>query len=176
MLFRSVYLTRPGKDAKDGISASLFYGGRMLFHCFTSNASQFDCDKSYDPFGVYVRLEHNGDFRAAALALKGEGYAKPMEGDETFAPVVYDDPVREYLHDYYRFRYNVILGRYYFARNEEPNNWKLVEDRHLNSLIFEMKDARVKTTPTYLKMAVESNFSDDFNPFIYWYQIGRAHV
>lgn len=161
-----VYLTRPGKD--EGVSASLFYGGRSLFHVFTSNAPHFDCDRSYDPFGVYVRLEHNGDFRAAAAALKGEGYAKEVEGHPSEA-VVFDDPVMEFLNDFYRFRYNVVLGRYYWADNENPNDWKLFKDRDLNSLWLKTKASRIKTSKDFVKTVIESDFTDDFNPFLWWY-------
>lgn len=161
-----VYLTRPGKD--EGVSASLFYGGRMLFHVFTSNAPHFDCDRSYDPFGVYARLEHNGDFRSAANALKGEGYAKDVEG-QTAEAVVFDDPVMEFLNDFYRFRYNVVLGRYYWADNENPNDWKLFKDRDLNSLWLRTKQNRIKTSKDFVKTVIESDFTDDFNPFLWWY-------
>lgn len=163
-----VYLTRPGKEVREGVSASLFYGGRMLFHCFTSNAPQFDPDKSYDPFGVYARLEHNGDFRSAAMALKGQGYAKPAEG-EIDDIRVYDDPAMQYLNDNYRFRYNEVLGRYYYAENETPNAWKLWGKRDLNTMYLRIKGAKIKGGKEHVETVIESEFTESHNPFLYWY-------
>lgn len=62
---------RPGK--KDGISATLNHiPGK--FYVFSSNAYPFDLDRAYDPFGVYARLEHGGDFTAATRELGRQGY------------------------------------------------------------------------------------------------------
>jgi len=62
--------TRPGKNR--GISASLI--GGKLFHVFTSNAPPLDQWQAYTPFALYATLEHNGDFEAAARALRRHGY------------------------------------------------------------------------------------------------------
>lgn len=62
---------RPGK--KDGISATLNHiPGK--FYVFSSNAYPFDLNRAYDPFGVYARLEHGGDFTAATRELGRQGY------------------------------------------------------------------------------------------------------
>lgn len=63
---------RPGKDR--GTSATLKNG---VLYVFSTNAAPFDAEKGYSPFAVYTLLEHNGDFTAAASALRAEGYGAP---------------------------------------------------------------------------------------------------
>ncbi len=63
------YWRRPGKDR--GWSATLKNG---VLYVFSSNADPFESDKAYSPFGVYARLEHGGDYRKAAVALRGHGF------------------------------------------------------------------------------------------------------
>jgi hypothetical protein len=69
---------RPGKDGR-GISATSNYGGRGLFHVFSTNAAPFESDTSYSPFAVYALVEHGGDFSAAAKALAEQGYGETSE-------------------------------------------------------------------------------------------------
>lgn len=69
----TIHLTRPGKDPRDGTSATLNSpktGGK--FYCFTSNASPFDNDSTYSPFAVLTLLKHGGDFTAAAKQLSAQ--------------------------------------------------------------------------------------------------------
>lgn len=61
---------RPGKDK--GHHATLLDG--RIFYCWTSNAPPFEPQKAYSPFAVYTLLEHGGDFKEAAKALKQQGY------------------------------------------------------------------------------------------------------
>ena len=67
-------LRRPGKD--HGTSATLNYRGSRLFYSFTSSTT-FEPDKGYSPWRVYAVLEHGGDFKAAARALREQGYGSP---------------------------------------------------------------------------------------------------
>lgn len=72
------YWTRPGKDRRDGTSATT---GRDLKHdrmwVFTDAAPGFDANQLYRKFDVYLELEHGGDVKAAVRALRTAGY-----GDE----------------------------------------------------------------------------------------------
>jgi hypothetical protein len=94
------YWRRPGKPS--GWSATLKDG---IFYVFSANADPFESGKAYGPFGVYALLEHNGDYSAAASALRAEGYGQdtPATGvdlsgimaqaapqEETPAPAVED--------------------------------------------------------------------------------------
>ncbi|MCL4198923.1 MAG: AAA family ATPase [Phycisphaerales bacterium] len=63
---------RPGKDR--GTSATLKNG---VLYVFSTNATPFEAEKGYSPFAVYAILEHNGDFTAAASALRAQGYGVP---------------------------------------------------------------------------------------------------
>lgn len=68
------YVTRPGKSVHDGYSASLGHvcgdNGQPLLRVFSSAAAPFEANTSYDAFGVYALLEHNGDFGMAASAVR----------------------------------------------------------------------------------------------------------
>jgi hypothetical protein len=43
-------------------------------YVFSSNASPLDSEKSYSKFEAYTFLNHDGNFQAAARALKAQGY------------------------------------------------------------------------------------------------------
>jgi len=75
---------RPGKDK--GVSATFGVAGTDLFYVFTT-ATEFDAERGYNPFAVYTVLTHNGDFKAAAKALREKGY-----GDEPAAETASDTP------------------------------------------------------------------------------------
>ena len=82
------YWRRPGKDS--GWSATL--RDRVLF-VFSSNAAPFEPDRSYSPFAVYAMLSHSGDFGAAAVALRSEGYGEPEDLREVdFSRIVHGKP------------------------------------------------------------------------------------
>ena len=66
--------TRPGKDPRNGISATYKDGS---FYVFSSNAAPFEPNVMYSPFAVYATLNHNGDYTAAASALLTQGYGRP---------------------------------------------------------------------------------------------------
>jgi hypothetical protein len=67
---------RPGKE--HGTSATLKDG---VFYVFSSNAPPFEPQQGYAPFAVYAMLEHNGDFAAAASALREQGYGSEPDVD-----------------------------------------------------------------------------------------------
>jgi hypothetical protein len=73
-----VYLRRPSKDR--GISATLGFVGPGVFFPFTTS-SAFESERCYSPFAVYAVLEHGGDFRAAAKALRKAGYGTSSATD-----------------------------------------------------------------------------------------------
>jgi hypothetical protein len=168
-----VYFTRPGKDK--GVSASLFYGGRMLLHMFTSSVPFFEPSRSYDPFGVYTRFEHDNDFRKASSALAAAGYGQKAE-DPTHGPAETSDPIRKYLNEHYRFRYNEVLGRDFYAHNRRPNDWQPVTDRFVNTLHLELDDARIpKASVARLFTIIQSEFAETYAPFVEWYESLPPH-
>ena len=69
--------TRPGKDPRNGVSATYKDGS---FYVFSSNAAPFEPNVKYSPFAVYATLNHNGDYTAAASALFAQGYGKAKSG------------------------------------------------------------------------------------------------
>lgn len=107
VLVRSIgetqYWRRPGKN--DGLSATLGHcrsaEGDPLLYVFTTS-SEFQARKSYDSFGVYAALNHNGDFGVAAKSLRALGYGRADQpgaasignliGVEAIAPIASDKP------------------------------------------------------------------------------------
>lgn len=75
-----MFWTRPGKDRKDGWSATTGFAGSGLddrLYVWSSSTS-FQPEKPYNKFGAYTLLEHGGDFAAAARALGARGYGKQL--------------------------------------------------------------------------------------------------
>jgi AAA domain-containing protein/bifunctional DNA primase/polymerase-like protein len=66
----ALYLCRPGKD--QGISATFGYVAPGVLYVFSSNASPFEPNHAYSPFAIFTEILHNGDYKAAAAALRGE--------------------------------------------------------------------------------------------------------
>jgi putative DNA primase/helicase len=60
---------RPGK-AGPGWSATTDHAGAGLLYVFSSNAAPFEPGRAYTPFAAHALLDHGGDFRAAARALR----------------------------------------------------------------------------------------------------------
>lgn len=70
------FWTRPGKDRKDGWSATTGFSGdgtsdRLYVW---SSSTVFDTERPYNKFSAYALLEHGGDFGAAARTLGARGY------------------------------------------------------------------------------------------------------
>ncbi len=73
-------LTRPGKNPRDGASATLdFFPG--LFYPWSSEGV-FEDEKGCTFAEVYTRLVHDGDFKAATKALAKEGYGESVSDKE----------------------------------------------------------------------------------------------
>jgi hypothetical protein len=86
------YLRRPGKT-RGYWSATLNICGPKRLYVFSTNADPFDNDRSYDPFGIYMRLKHGGDAKAAAKALANLGYGRNGQPGATYrAPQIGDEP------------------------------------------------------------------------------------
>lgn len=76
-----VYLIRPNKDIKDGISATFSSPktGRGILNVFSSNAAPFDSGHGYTPFQIMALLKFNGDFSACAKHLRERGFYEKKE-------------------------------------------------------------------------------------------------
>ena len=100
------YLTRPGKP--HGVSATFGYVAPGVLYVFSSSASPFAPETGYSPFAIYAHLQHGGDWKAAAGALRAQGYGKPRveapppsrdwtapvpEVEDALAPSRYVDPL-----------------------------------------------------------------------------------
>jgi len=93
----TVHWRRPGKS--EGISATTGFckspAGYDLFYVFSSNAPPFQAGKAYSRSAVYTFLDHNGDFKAAAAALREAGFGQKKR---TIASVLVDMVQGELFH------------------------------------------------------------------------------
>ncbi len=70
----TLHWTRPGKDRKDGSSATTNYDGRDVLKVFSSEVPGLQAGAAYNRFSYYAATRHGDDQRAAADALAAEGY------------------------------------------------------------------------------------------------------
>ena len=85
------FYRRPGKD--HGISATFGHAGTDYFYVFTTS-TEFESERGYNPFSVYVLLEHGGDVQAAVDALMPKFATTPPQPPRA-GPPSGDDPPRE---------------------------------------------------------------------------------
>ena len=64
---------RPGKTCREGHSATTDYH-EGLFYIFSANCDPFQAETGYSKFAAYTLLNHDGDYTAAAQALREMGY------------------------------------------------------------------------------------------------------
>lgn len=78
----TTHWTRPGKERRDGTSATTGRdSGRDRLYVF-STSTEFESERSYTKFGAYAILEHGGDHSAAASNLARQGYGdRPVAAD-----------------------------------------------------------------------------------------------
>lgn len=76
---QTTYWCRPGKNRRDGHSASTGYAGSQhedrLF--VFSDATDFTPNEPYNKFAAYALLNHGGDYASAAAQLRRDGYGAP---------------------------------------------------------------------------------------------------
>jgi len=69
-----VHVTRPGKRTSDGTSGTVGAlrspKGKPLLYVFSSSASPFGANQTYDAFAAYTMLEHQGDYSRAAAVVR----------------------------------------------------------------------------------------------------------
>lgn len=80
----AIYVTRPGKDTRAGLSGVIGWPGdpSPVFYCLSSSAAPLEV-RAYAPFGLYGTLEHGGRFEEAARELGKRGYGEPLPSSVT---------------------------------------------------------------------------------------------
>lgn len=73
--------TRPGKELRDGTSATTGYKGSDVLKVFTSSmrAAGLDEEQTYTKLGYLASTRFDGDHSAAAAALAAQGWSAPSE-------------------------------------------------------------------------------------------------
>jgi putative DNA primase/helicase len=73
------FWVRPGKDPRDGHSATTNYSGDGEDRLYVfSSSTEFDTEVPYTKFGAHVLLNYGGDFTRATRALRASGYGGPV--------------------------------------------------------------------------------------------------
>jgi hypothetical protein len=86
------YWTRPGKDRRDGHSATTGYADDAdRLKVFTPHWPPFADGNVYTKFGAYALLNHSGDHQAAASELGRLGYGRQPTAPGSAAPAAGDD-------------------------------------------------------------------------------------
>ncbi len=91
----TTYWRRPGKT--HGVSATTNHAGSDLLWVFSTSADPFEAERSYDRFGAYALLEHEGDFAEAAKALADDGYDVELWPRRTGADLALPVPSVKFL-------------------------------------------------------------------------------
>lgn len=68
------YWRRPGKQSSWSATLNALAGLPHYLYVFSSNAWPFESERVYSPFAIFALLQHAGDFRQAASALRRLGY------------------------------------------------------------------------------------------------------
>ena len=96
--------TRPGKDRRDGMSATTGYMGSDVLKVFTDSWPNLRQNETYDRFGYYAATQHNGNIREATKHLASLGYGEKRD----YQP----NPI-----------HNWIAPSVAFANEADPNHW-----------------------------------------------------
>lgn len=81
------FWVRPGKDARDGHSASTGYNGEKDRLYVWSTSTGLPTETPLSKFFVYSFYHHNNDMAAASLALRREGYGSPSRQAQASAAI-----------------------------------------------------------------------------------------
>ena len=83
---REQHWTRPGKDRREGTSATVGYRGSDVLKVFTSSVPWLTPDATYSRLGYLAARDHNGDHSAAARALAAAGWTTRTDDLDVILP------------------------------------------------------------------------------------------
>lgn len=90
--------TRPGKDRRHGSSATTNHASDRDRLFVFSTSTHFQANTPYTKFAVYAILNHGGDYHAAAVELKRQGFGQPAPTSTDLEPF---DPTPEITYSKY---------------------------------------------------------------------------
>ncbi len=73
---------RPGKDARQGTSATVYGSEDGHVTVWTDAIPGVDTRRPYDAYGIYTVLNHAGDYTASSDHLEGQGYGTKRRPDD----------------------------------------------------------------------------------------------
>src|SRR5690606_13599475 len=80
--------TRPGKDPREGSSATTGFTDRDTLKVFTSSVPELEPEGVYTKLGFLAAMDHGGDHAAAARALAAAGWGAPPVDLDIVDPLV----------------------------------------------------------------------------------------
>lgn len=86
---------RPGKDRRDGMSATTGYMGSDVLKVFTDAWPGLRQGETYDRFGYYAWTRHNGNIAEAARALGALGYGEKGQREPVKPATAWEYGLRE---------------------------------------------------------------------------------
>ncbi len=186
--YNDKHWTRPGKNVKDGISATFGVykkdDGTPLFHVFTPNASPFEQNKNYTPYSIFTYLSYNGNFKDASKELRNQrGYGIPVKNTPKKQIVLVKEiadkinPPKEekeekhktnflkeaklYISEHYELRFNEVNNKIE-ARELMSNKWTNADE---NSIYCALTESGIKINMQSVKAILGSDFAVRYNPF-----------
>lgn len=151
--------TRPGKDRREGSSATTGYkGDRDRLYVF-STSTVFDAERPYTKFGAYALLNHGGNHSTAAKELVRQGFGERDTVFPAFSTEIdtIDEvqPIDElhFTHDEVgnsQRLWTMATGKYHWVTEAKAYytwNGKVWEEDYANSL----QQAMIRVTDTMLR-------------------------
>jgi hypothetical protein len=93
--------TRPGKESRDGMSATVGHEGRDVLKVFTSSVPGLEADRAYSRFGYEAAIRHGGDRSALASHLIVSGIV-PLRPFAQTEPMPLADQFAEHFNTEHR--------------------------------------------------------------------------
>lgn len=105
------YWVRPGKEARDGISATTGNTANDNLHVFTSSMPHLQAEQTYSKLGYLAATHHDHDHAAAAQHLAAQGFTTPPPDlnildhllTTTSTEATTTNPLSPYLVDWHTF-------------------------------------------------------------------------
>jgi hypothetical protein len=91
------YWVRPGKDPRDGHSASTIEDGPL--YLFSTSVAGMPTEIGLSKAQVYAHLHHSGDLSAATRQLRTDGYGDPTPTTPDLAEFILNPPTQEQSDD-----------------------------------------------------------------------------
>ncbi len=101
---------RPGKDSREGISATTDYDNRPMFYVFSTSASPFEANRGYSKFHAFTLLNHKGNFKEAAGALAATHSQSDIKNGDVLSIEAIEESLQQIPKDTPKIQLLTVLG------------------------------------------------------------------